>query len=132
MELKKVLTTSEADETWGLPAGSARQSCIRGKLADYIELGLVRKSGGVWLIAEQAMREVFGDPAASAHAEMPEGWEDDAIVGVAEAAEMLGWSKQQINTYIRRGKFPAPIQRLASGPIWARDQIESFKGSRES
>lgn len=52
------------------------------------------------------------------------------LVGVAEAAKILGWSKQQISVYMSREKFPEPAQRLASGPIWTRDQIEEFKNSR--
>jgi hypothetical protein len=31
-----------------------------------------------------------------------------------------------------RGKFPDPIQRLASGPIWTREQIESYKRERDA
>ncbi|MNP27828.1 hypothetical protein D3C76_1207580 [compost metagenome] len=52
------------------------------------------------------------------------------IVGLAEAADMLGWSKQQVNVYLQRGKFPEPLQRLASGPIWTYKQIEDYKDSR--
>jgi hypothetical protein len=49
------------------------------------------------------------------------------LVGVAEAAEILGWDKRKIATYISRGVFPDPVQRLASGPIWTRKQIEDYK-----
>lgn len=42
------------------------------------------------------------------------------LAGVNEAAEILGWKKQKIVTYISRGVFPEPIQRLASGPIWTK------------
>lgn len=54
------------------------------------------------------------------------------LVGVKEAAEILGWSKQQIGIYMTRGKFPEPIQRLASGPIWTKEQIEEYKRERTS
>jgi hypothetical protein len=37
-----------------------------------------------------------------------------------------------INTYMTRGKFPIPIQTLASGPIWTRKQIEDFRDSRRT
>jgi predicted DNA-binding transcriptional regulator AlpA len=50
----------------------------------------------------------------------------ETLVGVKEASYMLGWSKQQVMVYISRGKFPEPIQRLASGPIWTKKQIEEF------
>ncbi|MGG3884325.1 helix-turn-helix transcriptional regulator [Brevibacillus panacihumi] len=53
------------------------------------------------------------------------------LVGLAEAAEMLGWDKRQISTYINRGKFPEPIQRLASGPIWTYKQIEDYRDARK-
>lgn len=52
------------------------------------------------------------------------------VAGVAEVAEILGWSKSQVNTYMSRGKFPEPIQRLASGPIWTREQIDRYKRER--
>lgn len=60
------------------------------------------------------------------------------LAGLAEAAEMLGWSKSQVNTYMTRAKvknwpddmFPKPIQVLASGPIWFEKQIETFRDKR--
>jgi predicted DNA-binding transcriptional regulator AlpA len=52
------------------------------------------------------------------------------LVGVQEAAEILGWDKRKIATYMSRGKFPEPIQRLASGSIWTRQQIEDYRDSR--
>ncbi|WP_019156850.1 hypothetical protein [Robertmurraya massiliosenegalensis] len=51
------------------------------------------------------------------------------IVGLAEAAEMLGWDKRRVNTYVSRGTFPEPIRKLASGPIWTYKQIEDYKDS---
>lgn len=48
------------------------------------------------------------------------------IVGLAEAADLLGWDKRHVGTYIQRGKFPEPAARLASGPIWTKKQIEQF------
>lgn len=52
------------------------------------------------------------------------------LAGLAEAAEILGWKKQQVRNYIDRGKFPLPIQYLASGPIWLKSQIDQFKDER--
>lgn len=52
------------------------------------------------------------------------------LVGLSEAAEILGWQKQQVTEYMKRGKFPKPLQRLASGPIWTYKQIEDYKDSR--
>lgn len=54
------------------------------------------------------------------------------LAGVAEAAEILGWDRRKVSTYIRRGKLPDPIQRLASGPIWTRSQIEEYAKQRPS
>lgn len=53
------------------------------------------------------------------------------LVGVAECAEMLDWKKQQVYEYRQRGKFPEPIQTLASGPLWTRKQIEEYRDSRK-
>jgi SAM-dependent methyltransferase len=48
------------------------------------------------------------------------------LVGVAEAAAILGWDKRRVATYIRRGSFPAPLASLASGRVWDRADIEAF------
>jgi hypothetical protein len=48
------------------------------------------------------------------------------VVGVAEAAEIVGWDKRRIVTYIDRGSFPEPITALASGRIWLREDVEAF------
>lgn len=56
-----MITASEANEKWGLPDGEVRQSINRGKLKKYLGTGLVRQSGKVWLVSEQAMREVYGE-----------------------------------------------------------------------
>ncbi len=48
------------------------------------------------------------------------------VVGVAEAAEILGWDKRRVVTYIDRGSFPEPITALASGRIWLREDVESY------
>jgi len=52
------------------------------------------------------------------------------IVGHYEATKILGWQKQQVSNYIKRGKFPEPLQKLASGPIWFKEDIQKFKESR--
>jgi SAM-dependent methyltransferase len=48
------------------------------------------------------------------------------LVGVAEAAAILGWDKRRVATYIRRGSFPEPLASLASGRVWDRGDIEAF------
>jgi len=52
------------------------------------------------------------------------------IVGHYEAAEILGWQKQQVTVYMQRGKFPEPFQKLKSTPIWLKEDIQKFKESR--
>jgi len=49
------------------------------------------------------------------------------LVGLAEVAEILGWDRRKVATYIKRGNLPEPIQRLRSGPIWTRKQIEEYQ-----
>ena len=48
------------------------------------------------------------------------------VAGVAEAAEILGWDKRRVVTYIDRGSFPEPITALASGRIWLREDVETY------
>jgi hypothetical protein len=48
------------------------------------------------------------------------------VVGVAEAAEIMGWDKRRVITYIDRGSFPEPITSLASGRIWLREDVEAY------
>lgn len=52
------------------------------------------------------------------------------LVGVAEAADLLGWDKRRIFTYLGRGSFPAPVAALASGRVWRRADIEAFAAAR--
>lgn len=52
------------------------------------------------------------------------------LAGVAEVAEILGWDKRKVSTYLKRGILPQPLQKLASGPIWTYKQIEDFKKTR--
>jgi hypothetical protein len=51
------------------------------------------------------------------------------VVGVAEAAAVMGWDKRRVITYLDRGRFPPPVQALASGRVWLRDDVEAFARS---
>jgi adenosyl cobinamide kinase/adenosyl cobinamide phosphate guanylyltransferase len=53
------------------------------------------------------------------------------LAGLSEAAAILGWKKQQISTYMKRDVFPEPYQRLASGPVWLKEQIVEYQRRRE-
>ena len=44
----------------------------------------------------------------------------------AEAAEILGVTKRTALTYTKRDDFPAPLARLASGPVWDATDIETW------
>jgi hypothetical protein len=48
------------------------------------------------------------------------------LAGVAEAAEVMGWDKRRVITYIDRGRFPEPVQSLASGRVWLRSDVERY------
>jgi hypothetical protein len=49
------------------------------------------------------------------------------LVGVAEAAEILGWDKRRVATYVKRGAFPEPLAELAGGRVWAREDVVAFR-----
>jgi hypothetical protein len=48
------------------------------------------------------------------------------IAGVAEAAEIMGWDKRRVITYLDRGSFPEPLTALASGRIWLTEDLEAY------
>ena len=52
------------------------------------------------------------------------------LVGVTEAARLLGWDRRRVATYVERGAFPDPIAHLASGRVWRRADVEAFATSR--
>ena len=66
------------------------------------------------------LRRVTGDDVALTVEVVPD------VVGVAEAAEIMGWDKRRVVTYIDRGSFPEPITALASGRIWLREDVQSY------
>ena len=70
-----------------------------------------------------ALRRLAGDLALTVE-ERPE------LVGVSEAAAILGWDRRRLVTYVDRGAFPAPLASLASGRVWRRDDVESFARDR--
>jgi superfamily II DNA or RNA helicase/uncharacterized protein YuzE len=51
----------------------------------------------------------------------------DLIVGVKEAAEMLGVEKSNfVRDYANKPQFPAPIAELASGRFWLRSDVQRY------
>jgi hypothetical protein len=96
------------------------------------------ETGGRWyahILDSPAFIEVTGTSRERCISELRKVTGDDAtlivdvvprIVGVAEAAEIMGWDKRRVVTYLDRGQFPEPLTSLASGRIWLRDDIETF------
>jgi hypothetical protein len=68
----------------------------------------------------EELRKVTGDDVSLTIEIVPQ------IVGVAEAAEIMGWDKRRVITYIDRGSFPEPLTSLAAGRIWLREDVELF------
>jgi predicted DNA-binding transcriptional regulator AlpA len=48
------------------------------------------------------------------------------MVGVSELAELLGVTKRTAIRYSQRPDFPAPLARLAAGPVWKRADVEKW------
>jgi prophage regulatory protein len=48
------------------------------------------------------------------------------LMGIHEIAEQLGVSRQRVDELSRRADFPLPVQRLRSGRIWRRKDVESW------
>jgi hypothetical protein len=67
-------------------------------------------------------------PAVSWERGPPVVWLEEVprLVGVTEAADILGWDKRRVSTYVKRGAFPPPLESLAGGRIWAREDIQRF------
>lgn len=53
-------------------------------------------------------------------------WEGPELVGVTEIAEILGVSRQRVSKIVQDPEFPAPVQTIAAGPIWARPAVDTY------
>jgi hypothetical protein len=89
-----------------------------GRLSDDPETGTVSAPSRSACLAR--LREVAGPEAVLTVEVTPE------LVGVAEAAAILGWDKRRIFTYLSRRSFPDPLVALASGRVWRREAIEAY------
>jgi hypothetical protein len=56
--------------------------------------------------------------------------EPPALVGMSEAATILGWDRRKFATYVARGHVPMPIAELAGGRVWRRADIETFRSMK--
>jgi hypothetical protein len=52
------------------------------------------------------------------------------IVGVYEAAVIMGLSKQRVHQLMENPKFPLPVARLKCGPVFLAQEIEAFHATR--
>jgi len=66
------------------------------------------------------LRTAIGDDVVLTVEVVPE------LVGVSEAADIMGWDKRRVITYIDRGHFPEPTASLAGGRIWLREEVEAY------
>jgi hypothetical protein len=94
--------------------------------------------GGRWyaqVLDAPMFVEVTGTSRAACAAELRGVIGDDSVltievvpdlVGVSEAADIMGWDKRRVITYIDRGHFPEPIAALAGGRIWLREDVEAY------
>ena len=71
-----------------------------------------------------ALRRLASEDAVIVVEETPD------LVGVSEAAAILGWDRRRVVTYVDRGAFPEPLATLAAGRIWRRDDVEAFARDR--
>jgi hypothetical protein len=53
------------------------------------------------------------------------------IVGLSEAAKMLGVTRQRALQLSKTRTFPTPIVRLAAGPVYLRRDIDNFGAQRD-
>ena len=50
----------------------------------------------------------------------------EELVGFAELLTLLKVSRRTAAKYAKRADFPEPLDRLASGPVWRRDEVEAW------
>jgi hypothetical protein len=52
------------------------------------------------------------------------------LMGVGEAAALLGVSKQRVHQLARSAEFPQPLVRLAATPVWSGEDLRRYAGAR--
>lgn len=57
--LEKVMTFAEASEKWGLGESTLRSVVKTNRVTNGVD---IKKSGKVWLITENAMKKLYGEP----------------------------------------------------------------------
>ncbi|WP_157244106.1 helix-turn-helix transcriptional regulator [Paenibacillus elgii] len=57
------------------------------------------------------------------------------LAGVKEVCEIMGWeykNRSMVDSYVKKGILPPPIQKLASGPVWLAETVIEIKASRDA
>jgi len=54
-------------------------------------------------------------------------WEPPRLFGITDISEKLGWSKQRVHVYWKRGKLPEPATHIGGRPAWTAFQVEQIK-----
>jgi predicted DNA-binding transcriptional regulator AlpA len=55
----------------------------------------------------------------------------DGLIGFKELPPLLGVGRSTAARYTKRADFPAPVDRLASGPVWRREDVERWGGEHK-
>ena len=80
--------------------------------------------------------DAFSIWVAAAERDLPAGGDEGPrdslppMVGVGEAAEILGVSKQRVHQLTRAAGFPQPVMRLRATPVWLRSEVLRFQQNR--
>lgn len=53
------------------------------------------------------------------------------LVSMAEAADLLGLSRQRITQLVDEGHVPPPVGRMRRGVVWTREQVEEWAARLE-
>lgn len=95
-------------------------------------MDIVWTGDGVWegwsLVRTNARSIMLVDPDGIEY--RPDDIQHPVFVGQKEIGELLGWSKQQVNNYVRDGRLPAPDQTIGGRPAWRRKKIEAYRNER--
>jgi prophage regulatory protein len=54
----------------------------------------------------------------------------DGLIGFKELPAVLGIGRSTAARYVKRADFPEPVERLASGPVWRREDVEAWGRDR--
>ena len=103
IDLRQVLTFTEAATKWGLASGNTlRQAAARGRF----EEGEVRKSGTVWLTTYEAMTRVFGPllNSETAVVVLDQGAIFQALLTAESSPERLKQIKKEATAIFDRGQ----------------------------